>query len=101
MHPRTRYLADASDPAQQPLLQGSDRRPDDFPVLQSAAEPPVSDDKLSAATKPSAPPLSKASSPTAPSTDQASSSEYGLPSGYRAQYAGEECSQMQPTFSSL
>ena len=92
MHPRTRYLADASDPAQQPLLQAADARPDDAPVLQSAAEPPLKPEKGSGAAAPSAPPLSSATTPGGPRTDQASASGYGLPSGYRAQYAGETCS---------
>lgn len=87
MHPRTRYLADASDPAQQPLLQAADARPDDAPVLQSAAEPPLKPEKGSGAAAPSAPPLSSATTPGGPRTDQASASGYGLPSGYRAQYA--------------
>ena len=91
MHPRTRYPADASDPAQQPLLQTADPSPDDAPVLQSAAEPPLKSEKGSTAAAPSAPPLSSATSPRAPSTDQASASGYGLPTGYRAQYAGETC----------
>ena len=85
MHPRTQYLADAGknrDPALQPLLQGNSSRTDQ----EAAAEPPASHEKASAA--PSAPLLSTATSSATPSADHTTPSAYGLPSGYRAQYAG-------------
>jgi hypothetical protein len=88
MHSRTQYLADSDDSARQPLLQDSRTTAPDYPVLQSAAEPPISG-KSSKLDTPSAPPLNNASTEAGPSGErEAPTSEYGLPTGYRAQYAG-------------
>lgn len=84
MHPRTQYLADAGkirDPALQPLLQDNSSRTDQ----EAAAECPASGENRSGSAAPSAPLLSTATSSASPS---APTSAYGLPSGYRAQYAG-------------
>ncbi|DBB04121.1 TPA: hypothetical protein ACH3X1_013171 [Trebouxia sp. C0004] len=87
MHSRTQYLADSDDSARQPLLQDSGTTAPEYPVLQSAAEPPTSG-KSSNFDTPSAPPLNKASIEAGPSGEQqAPTNEYGLPTGYQAQYA--------------
>ena len=88
MHPRTQYLSDSHDPAQQPLLQDSSRISPDRPVLQSAAEPPVRYGKGSTDDTPSAPHFSQAGIEASPSATQPSTGDYGLPSAYQAQYAG-------------
>ncbi|KAL0040946.1 hypothetical protein WJX79_010977 [Trebouxia sp. C0005] len=103
MHSRTQYLADSDDSAQQPLLQNSRTTAPDHPVLQSLAEPPISG-KSSKLDTPSAPPLDKASTEAGPSGErQAPSSEYGLPTGYRAQYAEgpPAASSLQPSVQSM
>jgi len=88
MHSRTQYLADSEGSARQPLLQDSRTTAPEYPVLQSIAEPPISG-KSSKLDTPSAPPLNSASTEAGPSGErQAPPSEYGLPTGYRAQYAG-------------
>ncbi len=88
MHSRTQYLADSDDSARKPLLQDSRTTAPEYPVLQSAAEPPISGESSKLDT-PSAPPLNNASTEAGPSGErQVPTSEYGLPTGYRAQYAG-------------
>lgn len=100
MHPRTQYLADSHDPARQPLLQDSRTATPDYPVLQSAAEAPLSG-KSSKTDTPSAPPLSKAGAEAGPSEQALTCSDYGLPSGYQAQYAGRTPFQDSNTTKSL
>ena len=99
MHPRTQYLADAGKnrhPALQPLLQDNSSRIDQ----EVAAEPPASDEKGTGSAAPSAPPLSTATHSAPPSADHTTTSAYGLPSGYRAQYAGAHPSS-RPVLSCL
>ncbi len=91
MHPRTQYLADSQDPAQQPLLQDTSRAAPESPVLQSAAESRPTYGKGSKSDTPSAPPLSKGSTAAGSSNaEPPNTSDYCLPSGYQAQYAGTQ-----------
>lgn len=100
MHPRTSYLvqADGDDSAREPLLEREDYR-----IILPDAEPPVT-----AATTPtrpndpSAPPFPDGKpdedlkkSPQLNTPEKAEG--YGLPTGYRTQYAGIVAGHFQGT----
>ena len=95
MHPRSSYLAqaDADASAREPLLER-----EDYPVLLPDAEPPVSATTTpdsSQAPLPPLPPLpggkSDPDAEKSPHLKTPNKAEgYGLPSGYRAQYAGTD-----------
>ena len=86
-HPRTQYLADAHDPARQPLLQDSEATSRQDAAESSNAQHTFKGSKESPDQAPSAPPLDTSESQTGP-TAAAPVAEYGLPAGYQAHYAG-------------